>query len=259
MKGVLTSMGNWEFLPSFLGTGLFGLLLIFITIMLAEIFAKKWTPYILIGVFGACAILMDFLATRFGFVILNGVEMVVAVGSMFWAILFLMQDYINEFYGKDLARCAVYGMVLGKVIAALAVIWAINIIPNPPYPDLAATGDMFKTIMAVAPRIGIASIASALCAGLFNVWAYDKIRTKTKGKHLWLRNNASSMGGMLIDSIIFTFGSFMFILPFSVLITMIVANLAIKWYTNILDTVFLYAMKFIKEKGFFGVAIGHHE
>lgn len=251
-------MGEWVHLPSFFGTGLFGLFLVFITILLVEIFSKKLTPYILIGVFGASAILMDFLATRFGFVVLSGVPMVIAAGSMFWAILFLMQDYINEFYGKELARCAVYGMFFGKIIAALAIIWTINIIPNPPFPDLAATGEMFKTVMAVAPRIAISSIASSFCAGLFNVWAYDAIRIKTQGKHLWLRNNASSMGGMFIDAVIFTFGSFMFILPVSVILTMIVANLAIKWYTNILDTIFLYTMKYLKEKEFFGIAVGHH-
>ena len=126
-------MGEWVHLPSFFGTALFGLFLVFITILLVEIFSKKLTPYILIGVFGASAILMDFLATRFGFVVLSGVPMVIAAGSMFWAILFLMQDYINEFYGKELARCAVYGMFFGKIIAALAIIWTKNIIPNPPF------------------------------------------------------------------------------------------------------------------------------
>ena len=249
----------WSGLPTFLGTSVVGLLIVFAVILLAEILGKKWAPIIIIGAVCGLAILCDYSATRFGYMKLGGGEFVIAVGVMIWPILFLIQDYLNEFYGPKVAQYTIYGMFFAKIAVALATIWIINGIPNPPDPELLVRGEMFNDLMALSPRLNVASIVGAFLSSLVNVWIYDRLRKLTKGKHLWLRNNVSSMTSLVLDSFLFYFIGFLFVDPFRLLVIYSVSSLSIYWTTNILDTGFLYLMKYIKEHRIFGIDYNRKE
>jgi uncharacterized integral membrane protein (TIGR00697 family) len=73
-----------------------------------------------------------------------------------------------------------------------------------------------------------------------DVWAYGFWREKTDGRHLWLRNNASTMVSQAIDTVIFISLAFYVVLPNSILFQMMVGQYAIKLLIAALDTPFMY-------------------
>lgn len=246
-------MGAWSGLPVLLGTSVVGLIIVFIVVILAEIIAKKWAPVIIIGFIASIGILMDYGSIRFGGMKLGGIELIIAVGVMLWPLLFLAMDYLNEFYGPQVAKYAVWAMITGKLAVAAATIWVLFGIPNPVTDEsLLEVGKTWNQLMMLSPRLNIASIIAALAAGMFNVFMFNKLRGLTKGKHLWLRNNVSSMSSLVIDSIVFNFGAFLFVLPFDVVVVIAVESLVIYWTTNLIDTLFIYIMRYIKKNGYLG-------
>lgn len=246
-------MSNWSGLGVLVGTALVGLTIVFLFIILSEIFAKKAAPVIILGCVAAVSILMDYSAVRFGSLILGGKELAIACGVMMWPILFLAQDYLNEIYGQKYASYAVYAMIAGKLAVAAATLWILFGIPNPADPYMSEVGKTWNELMMLSPRLNISSIVAAFCASIANVWIFAKLRVLTKGKHLWLRNNVSSMSSLVIDSFVFNFGAFLFVIPAKQLLGIALSSLIIYWTTNLIDTVFIYAMRYIKVKGFFGI------
>jgi len=72
------------------------------------------------------------------------------------------------------------------------------------------------------------------------VWSFNFWKTKTHGKHLWLRNNASTMVSQLIDSVIFTLGAFYGVYHGRVLVEIILTTYLLKWLVAVFDTGMIY-------------------
>jgi uncharacterized integral membrane protein (TIGR00697 family) len=78
--------------------------------------------------------------------------------------------------------------------------------PSPEY--LQETADAYNHIFSYVPRIVIGSLAGFLCGELSNAWFMERLRIKTKGKHLWFRTIGSSMIGYLFDTLPFVLIAF---------------------------------------------------
>jgi uncharacterized integral membrane protein (TIGR00697 family) len=61
----------------------------------------------------------------------------------------------------------------------------------------------YEAVLGMVPRIVAASMIAYLVSQFHDVWAFLFWRRVTKGKHLWLRNNLSTMASQLLDSVIF--------------------------------------------------------
>jgi len=70
-----------------------------------------------------------------------------------------------------------------------------------------------------------------------DVWAFHFWRDKTKGKYLWMRNNASTMVSQLLDTSIFIVLAFYGNAP---ILTMIGSQYLIKVLIALCDTPFCY-------------------
>jgi hypothetical protein len=73
-----------------------------------------------------------------------------------------------------------------------------------------------------------------------DVWAYGFWRKKTGGRHMWLRNNASTMTSQGIDTLIFITLAFYGLVPNSILLQMMAGQYVIKILIAALDTPFIY-------------------
>ena len=76
-----------------------------------------------------------------------------------------------------------------------------------------------------------------------DVWIFNKIKQKTGGKMLWLRNNGSTLISQLVDSAIFTIIAFAGVYP---LWELMLFTYIIKVIVAVLDTPFMYLAKKIK-------------
>ena len=89
---------------------------------------------------------------------------------------------------------AVFGLLAG--VAA-----AVVLPPAPRYPSNEAFLEVFNPSL----RIIAASIVAFFIGQLHDVRAFEFWKEKTKGRYLWLRNNASTIVSQFIDSTIFMF------------------------------------------------------
>lgn len=222
-----------------------------VLVLFAERFAKGYVPMVIAAVLAGVTIVADIMAgAKFIEVNFFGWLMEAEAGTFVFPVILLGVDYLNEFYGKTLARFAVIGGWLAKIYMALLFPFLLSdYLPWAGFAVEFGQDEMAKIILGLAPRIAIVSIIAYLLAGLSNVHIYAWLMKLTKGKHLWLRNNVSSNVAMLFDTILFVFGAFLFVLPIYVVINMVFAQIIMKWITNWMDTIFLYLMAYLKTKG----------
>lgn len=192
---------------------------------------------------------------RWGHVGLSGLVMVLAVlaniyvvkgmvlfglnatgGNIMYAAIFFCTDLLSEFHGKKAARTAVW---MGFAAAFFFLVTSqITLAFQPADYDIAH--DALVTIFALTPRIVIGSLIAYVISQNIDVTIFHWIKTKTGGRHLWLRNNGSTWISQLVDSIVFTTIAFAGIYP---LLQMILFTYVLKVIIAALDTPFLYLAK----------------
>ena len=97
----------------------------------------------------------------------------------------------------------------------------------------------FKSILGSTSRIIVASFTAYLISQLHDVWAFHFWRRKTRARHLWLRNNLSTMASQFIDSAIFINIAFYGVLPVWPLIA---GQWIVKMAIAVLDTPVVYCV-----------------
>ncbi|MDJ0785803.1 MAG: queuosine precursor transporter [Myxococcota bacterium] len=128
-----------------------------------------------------------------------------AVGVLPYPITFLCTDFISELYGRARANFMVFvGLLLNLFVVSF--LWVGGLLP--PVPELGPDGlppsDVYDyaffrirqlTVGAVFASM-IAYLAAQLCdVQLFHFW-----KRLTGGRHLWLRNNGSTLVSQFVDS-----------------------------------------------------------
>ena len=117
------------------------------------------------------------------------------VGVLAYPITFLCTDLISELYGEKRANLVVWiGLFLNLWV--LFILWAGSILPK-----MEGTNDAsFLVIRDNTQATVVASMIAYLLAQFCDVRVFHFFKKLTKGKHLWLRNNASTLSSQLIDS-----------------------------------------------------------
>ena len=97
-------------------------------------------------------------------------------------------------------------------------------------------------ILSGTPRIVFASLVAYFISQTHDVWSFHFWKKKTNGKHLWWRNNVSTITSQIIDTVVFIGVAFWGVLPGSVLIGMMLSQYAIKVGIALADTPFCYLL-----------------
>ncbi len=191
------------------------------------------------GIFAASIVMANILAgvklEVIGTLPLIG-ALIVPAGTIAYAWTFPITDIVDEVYGKREALYIVWAG-LGAEIAMLVLIFL-----DMPIPALEpGMQSLYNQVFLLQPRIVAASIVAYIVAQHHDVWAFWKWKKITRGKHLWLRNNASTIVSQLIDSTIFTTIAFGGTVPLTTLGSMILTMWLVKVAIALLDTPFVYA------------------
>ena len=133
----------------------------------------------------------------------------VAVGILPYPITFLCTDLISELYGRKRAADMVWvGFIV--ILWIIFILWLGGVLPgaNPDefdqlgnvVRDAAGREPVFFEIRTMTFAIMTASMVAYLTAQFCDVHLFHFWKKLTKGKHLWLRNNGSTLVSQLIDT-----------------------------------------------------------
>jgi len=189
-----------------------------------------------------------------------------AVGVLPYPLTFLCTDLICELYGRARANFLV-SVGLGLNILILAVMTLGSVVPAvppetmPPWQllqlaepvslpngDLASNQiELFQLIYATTSGAVFASMLAYIAAQYCDVQLFHFWKRLTRGKHLWLRNNFSTLISQLVDSVtvvLVTFGAVYWRgdMTFDTLLILVGSNYAFKALAALLDTLPLYLL-----------------
>jgi queuosine precursor transporter len=122
------------------------------------------------------------------------VPMPVAVGVLPYPITFLCTDFISELYGRRRANEVV-------LVGLLLNLWVVFILfVGGVLPGTEGEGELFSGIRTAAFGAVTASMIAYLAAQLVDVQLFHFWKRLTRGRHLWLRNNGSTLVSQLVDT-----------------------------------------------------------
>ena len=207
---------------------------------------------ILAGVFVASLVTCNLIANKFVSIDLGFKTFIVSAGILPYPLTFLVTDILSEIYGKKRASM----VVLSGFIASLFVLlflWIggqFNAISTSPLND-----ETYSLVFNNAWRVIFASMVAYLSAQFLDVRLFHFWKKLTKGRHLWLRNNASTVGSQLVDTILVICVLFVGVWDTSQIISAIIDCWLFKMLVAFIDTPLFYLISHYLRQ-FFNLKLG---
>ncbi|MGB5681348.1 MAG: queuosine precursor transporter, partial [Polyangiales bacterium] len=127
------------------------------------------------------------------------IPMPLAVGVLPYPITFLCTDFISELYGRHRANQVVW-MGLALNLWVMLILWIGGALPGFEPADQPQSGVFFE-VRRLAFGAVTASMIAYLAAQFIDVHVFHFWKRLTGGRHLWLRNNGSTLVSQLIDTV----------------------------------------------------------
>ncbi len=169
--------------------------------------------------------------------------MSVPAGVIAYPFTFLATDLVSELFGRKRAQMLVW-VGFGMNVFMLLLMSINHWLPN----SAGVSGglDLFEGVYQFMVGNTIASMIAYLIAQSVDVRLYHFWKRLTKGKHLWLRNNASTTVSQLVDStaiitILYLAGNLGdAITSVGAVIILIINSYLFKFFFALFDTPFMY-------------------
>ncbi|MNJ44847.1 hypothetical protein D3C77_399150 [compost metagenome] len=170
---------------------------------------------------------------------------VMTLGNTLYVSLYLTSDLLNEKYGREEAKKAVwfgfFTLIMTTVLMQMVLVF------NPQPDDLAQTS--LQTIFGLMPRLALGSLTAYFISQFLDVRLYSWIRRfYPKPNQLWIRNNGSSMLSAFVDTVIFCSIAFLGEYTFSVWLEILFTTYIIKFVLTAIGTPFLYIARTFHDK-----------
>lgn len=165
-------------------------------------------------------------------------DWVMPAGILAYPLTFLISDTIAEVYGRKITTRIIWVGFTASLLMVL-IVYLARVFPSAVFWE---NQEAFDLILGSVPRIVLASMVAYLVSQHHDVLAFHLWKNFTKGKHLWLRNNASTMISQAVDTVLFVTIAFIGTLDFSLLINMIMTQYVVKILIALVDTPLVYAL-----------------
>ena len=152
---------------------------------------------VLSGIFIASLVTCNLIANKFVTVDLGFKVFIVSAGILPYPLTFLVTDLISELYGQKKANLVVFSGFIASMFVLL-FLWLggqFNAIP-----DSLVSDEIYDSVFRNAWRLIAASMIAYLFAQFVDVRIFHFWKRLTNGKHLWLRNNGSTIASQLVDT-----------------------------------------------------------
>lgn len=197
----------------------------------------------MLTVFIASLSILNVLSAKLFLFKIGSIELAMSCGMIAYWLTFPVTDVVGEVFGKERAQLVVW---MGFVSNIIVLFFSQAAVLLPPATELYQGQEAFASVLGSVPVIIFASLAAYLISQLHDTWAFEFWKKKTGGKHLWLRNNASTLSSQFIDSLIFNgiaFGIFGdHWMGFAVFFKMFIGYWLFKVCVAILDTPIVYLL-----------------
>jgi len=160
-------------------------------------------------------------------------------GTFIYPLTFTVRDLIHKRLGKLAARKIIFlaaGINLFMALFFHFVAW----LPQDPTWGLAQE---FSAILGPVWRIVIASIIAEVFSELLDTEIYHLWQSRITKKYQWMRVLSSNAVSIPIDSLIFCWGAFGFLLPHDVVWSIFFANVIVKGAVTLLSLPSIYLVK----------------
>ncbi len=191
---------------------------------------------------GFCVVLAVFMAALITNLVIA--QKIVQIGpfvlpasAFIWALTFPCSDIVAEVYGRVYAHRLVFVGFICFALSMLIFQEAILLPPAPFWPHQ----DAFETILGTSGRLMFAVLIAYAVAQYIDVTLFHRLKKRTKGRFLWLRNNISTMISQTLVNIIFLSLAFLGTIPMENWWHLFITNLIARYCLAFVDTSIVYA------------------
>ncbi len=172
----------------------------------------------------------------------------ISVGILPYPITFLITDLISEIYGKKRANDVVVFGIFASLFSLL-IIYIANVVPATSWSYV--NNKTFTTVFGNSLIAVFSSMLTYLCAQFVDIQIYHFWKKRTKGKHLWLRNNFSTWFSQFTDTLtILLLLCFFGIVEWVNFKGLLISGFLFKVLIAFIDTPFLYLGVYLFKKRF---------
>ncbi|MEM7651122.1 MAG: queuosine precursor transporter [Pseudomonadota bacterium] len=154
-----------------------------------------------------------------------------------WALTYPCSDIVAEAYGRKYANKMVLGGFVAYALALLTISGAVAM-PAAPFWE---KQEAFESVLGSSLRVAIAALTSYGITQFLDVYVFSFIRRKTGSKHLWIRNNLSTLISQTMANTIFLTLAFWGTMEFQNWLDLFTNNLMARYALAFSDTAIVYA------------------
>ena len=196
----------------------------------------------LCAIFISSLVTCNLIANKFVTVDLGFKVFIVSAGILPYPLTFLVTDLISELYGQKKANVVVFSGFVASMFVLL-FLWLggqFNAIP-----DSIVNDGTYNKVFQNAWRIIAASMIAYLFAQFIDVRIFHFWKRLTNGKHLWLRNNGSTIASQLVDTTLVVMILFIGVWEPSNIISAIIDGWLFKMLMAAIDTPIIYGIIYL--------------
>jgi len=168
-----------------------------------------------------------------------------SLGLIIYSGIYFATDLLSEKYGKrEATRAVLLGFSTSIIVVA---IMSISLLFMPSTADTSDTivspqevHDAIDILFGFTPRFVFGSLLAYLISQSFDVWIFHYLKNKTQGRHLWLRNNLSTLTSQALDTVIYSLVVWWGIFDLETAIGLGLAKYFFKIIIALVDTPFIY-------------------
>ena len=151
----------------------------------------------LAGLFVACLVTCNLVFRKFFTWDMGGFTFEQSVGLLAYPLTFLVTDVISEVYGKKKANMVVVSGLVASLVTLGMVTLAGGVTAAgwSPVNDAEFDHVFGQTALAVGASMAAYLVAQFIDVRFFHFWKHQ-----TQGRHLWLRNNLSTIPSQVLDT-----------------------------------------------------------
>lgn len=130
-------------------------------------------------------------------------SVVLSAGTVTFPIVFLLNDVVNEYYGKQAAQFLTWIGMLGLLIgyALILVATQLPVAPKSPVPQ-----EAMAQVFGFTGRLVLASLSAYLIGQWADIHIFHKLKSITSHKWLWARALGSTLISQVIDTAVVNAG-----------------------------------------------------
>lgn len=211
----------------------------------------EYSYLILSGLFVALLVVCNLIANKFvtvdlGFLGFSN-PFILSAGVLPYPLTFLITDVLSEFYGKKKTnQVIITGFIASVVILGVLLLGSL-------FPSISGSpvdDDTYNQVFKNSWRVIGASMVAYLIAQFVDVKLFHFWKGLTKGNHLWLRNNGSTILSQFVDTALVVSVLFIGVKSFEEIQSMIFDGWLFKALIALLDTPLFYFIVIVGRRYF---------